>query len=161
MSFKIKEKLSVLFNFSPKKRKYKKQRSLISTILFVLGGVIYSSPTVYLFILGDKGTEIINENSSIFAYLISSTVPIAFLTVFFIVILFEIIIYKKNLVSLYLKTLKFEKELILEFGSVQKAIDIYNRLESIDEELSDQNFYHIFNLCQEFPIACFGDELTT
>ena len=166
MSFNIKNKLERLIGFNSNsnfKSRYKKLFSIKKHILifsFVLLPPILSyfyfdvDPKTSLFLhsgIPIQGLDFLYMLINLLyvlinlLYVLINLLFCSFLLIYFFIFVEKILVYKKNWFSLQKEMINIELEIEKEFGSVDNLIDIYNKGNDINIDLSDIDIYNLKN----------------
>jgi len=149
MSFNIKEKLEKLISLDEDNNSFKTRYFLLSSIKehIIVFTISISIPFFYKisnwpFVRGDinKTTflDFLVSFSGLFLFLLFTSIALIYIF-YFIVNLFK----NKNIIKEHSKKLLIEKELIDEFGSIDKLIQYLIDSRYLDLSFSDENIYKL------------------
>lgn len=142
MSFNIKEKLEKLVL----ENEFNNEEYQNYTSYKVLNRMIYISLLVLIMpmFFGTNTVEIFREGNSSLLSLITA-ISLLVIGSFSIVTFFVAITERKFFFNIAKDKTMSEKLLAKEFGSVSKAITLYNRLKKLNIPLTDKNFKHYYD----------------
>jgi len=140
--FDIKKKIDILSLSLNRSGSYVYQKSKFYLFSLYIGIAIYISPFIYSLFFDSSFFDLY-----IFRfYSFTVQFPLAFIILIFLFNFSE----KINPISIYFKSIKYEKEFDSKFGSVHNVFKIYNKLLFLEQEISDENFYRILNETKTF-----------